>query len=324
MPDPVELDTPLLNPRYTAKGWDLQGSSNEKGLIPVGYGAQIWDEIEKNKPELTVRKEGGRDQFLAEFDEKGIVVKNKTRISYINGVIVNLEERLGLLKKEEGEVKLICFICRAYKPFSELQADHFQPRSSIISRMKAYWLKLEDPDFLKEQKKNPLFSKMFHFDQRLKITQFFQRSYLHSEDNLWPLCQTCNGFQNKSNKSPLEFLRDLPLYGQPFLDSLPPLDGKGILIRANNRPLAQFAIEWFVKKSKVEIGDRQLYAQIKEEGEKKIGKDEKKTRKMMIRLEIATEDSDSSDGELDEASYRAAVRKKRDEIKREYHEQRTV
>lgn len=320
LPAPTVLDCPLINTKYAAKGWDIIGTDNKSGLVKVGYGDQIFKEIRGK--EITVRKKDRQDILLVEFKKNDIVVANKTRISLIDGLVVKLQERMGFLRTLPEEVELICFVCARYFPFSQIEADHLQPHSDIIQRMKAYWEKLNDEDFFEEQEKNPLFDKMFAIQKdHLVMTQFFQRGYVHSEDNLWSACRDCNALNKKTNIDPFTFLLDQKHFGRAFLRTLPKINATGILIRAGDKQkvLAQFAIDWFAGKMQTELLSRQLFADLKLKVEtsfenKVTRREEIATKKLMLRLQVAAEDSDS-DNDFDEKDYEQALRKARSQVK---------
>lgn len=324
-PAPVELDTPIIS-EYASAGWDLKGAANHSGMTVAGCGDQHFTKCN----EICVRVERGQDKFLAEFAKKGIVVKNSTRVSLIDGLIIQLQERHQLLRTGASEVELICFGCAKYFPNSQMEADHFQPQAEILGRMKMYWTKLEVPStFYSRQKRNPLFSKMFTWfpgEQKLKMNQFFTRGYVHSSDNIWPLCRSCNGLAGKRDTDPLTFLATKEHYGDAFINSLPPLNGRGILIRAGerNEVVAQFAINWFIDKARQQIAARQLYTEIQIKQEESVNKklsigDGKEVQKQLIRLQAAEEDSDGSDTELDLEIYKQAARNMRKALKAEYN-----
>lgn len=323
-PAPVELDTPIIS-EYASRGWDLVGTDNRSGMVPAGYGDQLF----KNIGAIGVRREYSSDKFLAEFKTKRIVVKNEGRVTLINGLIIKLQERHQLLRVGPGEVELICFGCANYVPFADMEADHFQSQKETIARMKQYWNKLlATTTFYNEQKENPLFSKMFTWipsEKKLKMNEFFLRAYIHSSDNIWPLCHKCNGLAGKKDKDPLTFLAANENYGPDFIANLPPLNGRGILIRAGekNEVVAQLAITWFIDRERNMIALRQFNAERRLKQEESLNKklsvgNTKQVKKELIRFQAAGEDSDDSDSELDEKLYKQATLNARKMIHAEY------
>lgn len=307
-PDPTILDRPLISP-YASGGWNLDGNGSS-GLTVAGFGDDQFKEI----GEIAVRTAKG-NVILNELKASQIVLKNKTRISLVKGTVVMLEKEHGLVSILEKGAEFLCFACGTYVPDIALQGDHFQSQAHFIARMKAYWKKLNsDPRFMAEQSYNPLFFKMFSLvKERLNMTQFFLKGFVHSQDNLWPLCDRCNGLFAKNDTNPLTFLLQQKLYGEEFIKTLPPLQTHSILIRAGDKQeaVAQFAIRWFIGKVKHQL----LMNQLKGELQVKVKPQEQiKAEKRRIRMELAAEDSDSDD-EFDPVAYRAAQKAGRQHAK---------
>ncbi len=324
-PVPNFLDCPQISP-YASHGWCFE-EDESSGLQVEGYGDTVFKKI----GEISVRTEKKKNVIQKELEESQITVTNKKRITLGKGVAAVLQEQLGLVWKVAEEGRFVCFACTDYVPFTSLQGDHFQSKASLIERMKAYWNKLNtDSAFYERQKKNPLFEKMFCVvKERLNMRAFFVKGYINSEDNIWPLCDRCNGLALKKNSDPLTFLLNQKHFGPEFLRSLPPLNTRSIIIRAGEKqePLAQFAIRWFADKMKKELLSRQLHAEIEMNAKQDLDdklkeEDQTKTAKMLIRMEEAAYDSDSSEGDFDPEKYRAAFKEARKLMKAIYHQKK--
>lgn len=252
---PNFLDAPKMSP-YAAHGWDLY--AGEAGDQIAGRSsANIGDEHR-----IATRKEGGEDLFLAKFREMGIVLPNIDNISLPKGIVIKLAADKHLIRRYPDQAVIVCFGCTRLTPTCDIEADHFQPKSNIIHRQVKYWKQLKDGYFLLDQCSNPLFFRMFDFNyDGLRYTKLFQAAYVHSEDNFWPLCKSCNGLSKKCNLDPITFLKKHTWYGKDFVKKLPPIDFSGILVRAGNRkrPLVQLVIDWLAKEANYAMEKRLLY-----------------------------------------------------------------
>ncbi len=262
IPPPTELDCPKIS-AFAANGWDINDPKNNASgaaLYPVkhlGISTSSSNKLSGKVPlRISTRTENKTDCYMTYCKERKIVIKNTKEISLINGIIIEIQERLNIIKKYEEEAHLICFICGKYKPFSQMQADHCQPVQSINERTHSFYygknwnINIDNPNlkklfFLRHEGEGEAETIYFY------PNCFYGLGFRFSEDNIWPVCDTCNGLSGKGSHHPLDFLKKQTHYGDEFIaKKITKINAKGILIRVgdDNVTIAQAAIDWFYEK----------------------------------------------------------------------------
>jgi hypothetical protein len=309
LPEPTYLDCPKIS-AFASKGWTINDpNNNSSGSQPfpikhLGISVSSSKKLTgKVTLRITTRQKDKQDLYLKYCDENGIAYKNVKEMSLLTGRIIQIQNERGMISKCAEEAQLICFVCTQRKPLTEMQADHCQPVTSIHHRLKSFF---SDENYQKNyvlNKTNPNFKKLFIFEKKdnetfIQPNYFYGLGFTFSEDNIWPVCQTCNGFREKGATNPFDYLKSQSLYGNAFFkEKFSKIDSRGILIRTEEtaKTIAEAAIEWFTEKyeylsSKEMLEFEKTIYQIQKKFHESFQKnDKKKCTELLKFLEKATD-----------------------------------
>lgn len=152
----------------------------------------------------------------------------------------------------KGEEMAPCLACGDFVRVRGLEVDHIDPSCEIRKRQINLVQKLNDNPLLAEHILSlpgmEKFFKKLTIDDKPQYfgTWFFYEVYFNDIDNLWLICDVCNG--KKSNAAVIDWLQNQWAYGSEFLDYLSWIGIKNdALVQkvGNHNGLAEVAIEWF-------------------------------------------------------------------------------
>jgi len=148
----------------------------------------------------------------------------------------------------------ICPTCAGVDSLVYFEVDHQDPFSNIRDQLQSLALAMSFDKGLLGQIQTQLGKKFSDYfvvsphdvtGQQLFPTKTGLQHYSNDMQNLMSICRFCNGAFNKSDQPFIDWFKDNPLYGKPFIDSLK-LNPNSLIARTGTgNGIGKAAREWF-------------------------------------------------------------------------------